>query len=39
LDKVTFTLENNDEVITVVMSPAPGTITVDDAGSGDSGGD
>jgi hypothetical protein len=39
LDKVTFTLENNDEVITVVMSPAPGTITVDDTGTGDSGGD
>jgi hypothetical protein len=39
LDKVTFTLENNDEVITVVMSPAPGTITVDEAGSGDSGGE
>jgi hypothetical protein len=39
LDKVTFTLENNDEVITVVMSPAPGTITVDDTGTGDSGGE
>jgi hypothetical protein len=39
LDKVTFTLEGNDEVITVVMSPAPGTITVDEAGSGDSGGE
>jgi hypothetical protein len=38
LDKVTFTLEGNDEVITLVMSPAPGTITVDEAGSGDSGG-
>lgn len=36
LDVVTFTLDQSDEVITVTMSPAPGTINFSETGSGTS---